>query len=477
MTRLLLLQLLFLALGAAALPLLGIAPDRAALLARLPVAYMAGVAIAGIVTAHLALVGAAIGPLELAVLAAVVGLVAWRRRPSNRPSLGARRGRLTGVVGLLAAALLLLALLQVAHLTHMLETRPLYEWDGWAIWATKARALYSFGGAYEPVFGNYPPVQHPLFFPALEALDFRALGRFDGTLVHVQLGLLGIGFAGALWTLLRERVPALLASLGVLAIVSATAFVQQISTNYADVPLAVMVALGVVCLARWLEDGDGSLLPAAALFLGAATLIKPEGLLFAGAALVAALATCGRARLRGTLLAVAAVAGIYLPWRVYAAVHGLENPEYSLADALDPGYLGDRADRLGPALRSVGGHAFSLDWGLLLPLTIAAVGAALLSRRRRLAAFATVWALLSFGGIVLVFWISIVPVELTLQWAAYRTVASLVIGAAALAPLLAADAWSTIRIRGVSGGRSTSPTSRPASAATSSGSQSRTIDG
>ena len=33
------------------------------------------------------------------------------------------------------------------------------------------------------------------------------------------------------------------------------------------------------------------------------------------------------------------------------------------------------------------------------------------------------------------FWISVVPVELTLRWAAYRTVASLVIGAAALAPL------------------------------------------
>ena len=52
------------------------------------------------------------------------------------------------------------------------------------------------------------------------------------------------------------------------------------------------------------------------------------------------------------------------------------------------------------------------------------------------------WALFSFAGIVLVFWISVVPVELTLRWAAYRTVASLVIGAAALAPLLAAEAWS-----------------------------------
>ncbi len=443
MTRLLLLQLLFLGLGAAALPLLGIARGGV-LAARLPLAYMAGVALAGIVTAHLALVDAAVGPLELAVLAAVLGIVAWRRRASNSELQAPRGASLAGVLGVLAVVAFLLALLLLAHVTRMLETRPLYEWDGWAIWATKARALYVFGGAYEPVFTTYAPVQHPLFLPALEALDFRALGRFDGTLVHAQLGMLGIGFAAALWTLLRERVPTLLASLGVLAIVSATAFVKQLSTNYADVPLAIWVALGVVCLARWLGDGDVSLLPAAALFLGAATLTKPEGLLFAAAAIVAALAAGPRMKLRGTLLCTAAVALLYLPWRIYVAVQGLENPEYSLRDAFDPGYLADRAERLGPTLHSVTGHAFSLDWGLLVPLSLAAIVAAFLAGRARLGAFAAAWLALSFAGVVLVFWISVVPVELTLRWAAYRLVAPLVVGAAALAPLLAADAWSVL---------------------------------
>ena len=74
---------------------------------------------------------------------------------------------------------------------------------------------------------------------------------------------------------------------------------------------------------------------------------------------------------------------------------------------------------------------------LLVPLALVAFAAALLARRWRLAGFAAAWTLLSFAGIVLVFWISVVPIDLTLKWAAYRTVASLVIGAAALAPLLA----------------------------------------
>jgi hypothetical protein len=332
--------------------------------------------------------------------------------------------------------------------------------------------LFDFGGAYGPVFTTYPPVQHPLFLPALEAIDFHALGRFDGTLVHVQLGMLGFGFAGALWTLLRERVPAMLAGLGVLAIVSATAFVKQLSTNYADVPLALFVALGAVCLARWLSEGDRTLLPAAALFFGTATLTKPEGLLFALAAFIAALAAGGRARVRGTLLTGAAVALILLPWRLYVSVHHLKNPEYSLGNAVSPGYLYDHADRLGAALRSVSGHAFSFDWGLLVPLGLAAIALALSSGlTRRLGAFAALWTLLSFAGIILVFWISVVPVELTLRWAAYRTVAALVVGLAALAPLLAGEAWNTSRSRGESGAVSTSTSVKlGSSSATSSAS-------
>jgi dolichyl-phosphate-mannose-protein mannosyltransferase len=427
-TTLLLLQLLFLALGAGALPALGIVRDRAQLLARLPLAYLAGVAIAGIVAAHLALVNAAVGVAEIVVLAVILWAFAWRRLRVPGAT-DARNVSPAGVLALVAAVVLL------ALMLADIGNRPLYEWDGWAIWALKARALFEFGGAYTPVFTTYPPVQHPLLLPALEALDFHALGRFDGTLLHVQLVMLGFGFAAALWTLFRERVSTLPAGLGILAIVSATAFVKQLSTNYADVPLAIFVALGAVCLARWLADGDATLARAAALFLGAATLTKPEGLLFAAAALVAALVAGGRVRVRGTLYVALATALILLPWRIFVAVHHLKNPEYSLGNAVNPAYLAHHADRLGPALRSVAGHAFSLDWGLLAPLALAAIAFAFL-RRDRLAVFALLWTLFSFLGIVLVFWISVVPVELTLRWAAYRTVASLVIGAAALAPLL-----------------------------------------
>jgi hypothetical protein len=264
------------------------------------------------------------------------------------------------------------------------------------------------------------------------------MGAFDGTLIHVQLALLGFGFAAALWTLLRERAPAALAGATILAIVAAESTLHQLAANLADIPLAFFVALAVVALARTVIDRESRLLPVAVIMLGAAALTKPEGLLFAGAAMIPFVLI---ARTRASLVAAACTALIVLPWRIFVAAHGLKNPEYSLGDALHPSYLSDRSDRLHPAFSGVWHQVWASGWAWLVPFALVAFAGALLAQRWRLAGFAAAWALLSFGGMVLVFWISVVPIELTLRWAAYRIVASLVIGGAALAPLLAGEAW------------------------------------
>ena len=427
---------------------------------RLGLAYVVGIAVVGIATAHLALVHVPIGLVELVLVALALVLYRWRRRRIT-PVLGERPGVLGGVLFVLGLGLLVKA-------TAAFAVRPLIEWDGWAIWAMKARALYDFGGAQHDVFTTapYAPLQHPLLLPALEATGLRAIGSYDGALIHLQLALLTLGFAAGLWTLLRERVGAPLAGVAVFAIVAADSVLRQLAGNLADIPLALFVALGLVCLGRWVLEADRGLLALAALFLGAATLTKPEGLLFAAAALVAAAVAWRRDLLWGAL----GVAAIYAPWRIFVAVHHLANQEYSLGDALNPSYLADRSERLRPALSGVWHQVWASGWSWLVPFALVSLAAALLARRWRLSAFAAVWAVLSFCGIVLVFWISVVPIQLTLLWAAYRTVASLVIGAAALAPLLAGEAWRTMRIRAVSVERSTDPSARPVSAASSSGS-------
>jgi hypothetical protein len=218
----------------------------------------------------------------------------------------------------------------------------------------------------------------------------------------------------------------------------------QLSTNLADVPLAFFFALGLVFLGLYLQSAEGGTLVGAALFLGAAMLTKSEGVLFAAAAYAAAAAVLapGREwrRLAQVALSAAAAFAILVPWRIYLAANDLRNAEYRLSDALDPGYLADRSERVRPAVSALWDTLWSADWGMLPAVALVAIAAGGLTRRYRLAAFALLWPILAFGGVVLVYWISVVPVELTLTWTAERVVVSLVVGAAALAPLLVGEA-------------------------------------
>jgi hypothetical protein len=446
-------NVLYLAIGVGLLPLLRIAPSRRALLARLPLAYMVGVAATGILAAHLALVDVPLGLLELTLVALVVlffGLRRVRRAPAEaraprpRTPLASASGLVGG--GALAATLALLV-----HAFGAFRVQPLNEFDGWAIWAMKARALYDFGGAYGPVFtsATYPPLQHPLLFPSLEAIGFRAMGAFDGTLIHVQLLLLAFGFAGALWSLLRGRVPAAFAGVGVLAVVTAEPVLRQLAGNLADVPLAFLVALGVVGLARWLLSDETWPLVCGALFLGAAAITKSEGAVFALCALVALAAILlagGRRRLPQAGWAALAVFLILLPWRLFVQLHHLPIEEYRFGRLLSPSYLSAHADRVGPAAHDLFDRlVWSVEWGFLPLLVVAGLAGAVLARRYAAAGFAALWVALSTLGLLLIYWISNLPVDLALRWSAGRTIASIVVGGAALSPILAAEAWRPAR--------------------------------
>jgi Dolichyl-phosphate-mannose-protein mannosyltransferase len=446
------LQVLFLAIGIGLLPLLSLARSmREIFFVRIGLAYPVGVAATSILAAHLALVHVPLGLVELTLLAVIVLAVGLLRASRIRVAVTPWRpvgvADWLGLGGLGAAFVLLIAELRA------LAIRPLLEFDGWAIWAMKGRALYEFGGTYAPVFTSdaYPPLQHPLLLPSLEAIDFRAMGAFDAALLHVQLVLLAGGFVTAFITLLGRRVPLVVGAIAALAILSATGTVKQLSTAMADVPLAFFAALGVVGLARWLADGDSRALVCAALFLGAATITKSEGAMFAVAAFVALAGALAlrrdRTRLAHGGLAFLAVAAILAPWRLFVAAHHLKIAEYSFERLVDLGYLSDHADRVGPASSGLLDRIAAGRWGALGLLVLVGLAAALVARRHELALFAALWVALSYVGLVLIYWISNLPVHLALQWSAGRTVATIVLGGAALSPLLTRDAWALAKLR------------------------------
>ncbi len=172
------------------------------------------------------------------------------------------------------------------------------------------------------------------------------------------------------------------------------------------------------------------------LFLGAACLTKNEGVVFTAAALLAlALAT---RRLKPVLLCAAAVEALLLPWQVWLALHRIHSDTLLGLESLDVSHPG-----VGPAaLHALLDYSLSLqEWPLLLPLFLVAVVAAAGSR---LAVFAWAWALVSLLGLAWIYVVSDLEYSSYLAFSGDRVIASVLVGGAALTPLLAAEALSRI---------------------------------
>ena len=425
-------NVLMLVAGAGLLPVLRLARTPREVFVRLPLAYAIGLAATGIAAANLALIHVPVGRVGLPLLAAAAVALGVRELKWSAASTARPRSYVALVVLLVIAA-------YFANAARLFAVKPLVENDGWALWGLRARALYEFGHPVAPVFTEswYSGLQYPLFLPELEAIDFRFMGAFDGTVVHLQLLGLAIAFVGGAWSLLREHAPPLVLAISLLAIVTAPMFFGQLQTNDADVPAAMMIALGVASLAAWLRSSEQGLLPAAVTFLAAGALTKNEGEVFVLAAFIAALAAAGRLQRRPLLIAFGVTAALVLPWHIWLLAHHVTATTWSLSHLLDPHYLTSHWYRVESAQHQlIEQIQRSSSWSRLSLVAAAGVAGAVLLRNNRVLAFAVGWLLLCFGGLLLVYWASPLPLHPDLFSSADRTIDTLVIGGVVLVPLL-----------------------------------------
>jgi hypothetical protein len=126
-----------------------------------------------------------------------------------------------------------------------------------------------------------------------------------------------------------------------------------------------------------------------------------------------------------------------LPWRIYCSAYGLSTPDYDLKHVGDLGYLRAHRDRVRPIVdelwRQLDMHQ---KWGLLTWVILLAIAAALAAGRWLLVTFAGIWLALSSLGLVVLYWASTLPVTSHLTETSYRTIVSLLVGGAAVTPLL-----------------------------------------
>jgi hypothetical protein len=433
---------LMLVVGLGLLPWLKVASSWREVAGRSGLAYLCGLVATGILAANLALVHVSVGWVALTVFAVVAaGSGAWRLRGTQLPSW--RRPSWLTLAGLAVLTAILV------EYGRAFAVAPLNRYDAWAIWALKGHALYAFGWADPAVFAGseyrFANQDYPLLLPALEAVDFHAMGAFDTQTLHLQFLLFLVAALLALVALLRDRVPALVLWPSLFAFALAPAVFDQLLTAYADVPLALIFAVGVAAGGRWLVTNERWSLAVATLCFAGALLTKNEGSLFVLSAFVGLL-IAARGRWRALAIAGAADLALLLPWKVYVRIHDIESINYSLGDSFDVDHISGRLGVLRIAFRTLGGEMIDpLKWGLLVPLFALLVISGLAIGLRALPLFAIVFTILSWVGLSWIYVITHFEYSSYLDSTKERVIASIVLACAALTPLLVTEISASAR--------------------------------
>src|SRR5579862_7239318 len=172
--------------------------------------------------------------------------------------------------------------------------QPLYPWDAWVQWATKARVWYELGritpfvyadqwltgpgGAYFDAAPRYPAT-----VPLLQVWSCIALGRWDDSAMNWPWWLMLVALSFAIYGALRdEGVSPLVALVGAYLVASLPlADVHVALAGYADLPMACIFTLAALALYRWARRRDWRDGVLALFFAVCCPLIKVPGWVWA----------------------------------------------------------------------------------------------------------------------------------------------------------------------------------------------------
>lgn len=240
-------------------------------------------------------IGGTIGGLAL-----ILAWVAWRRfdgqlAVSSAAAIRGLRGAdlAKGTRGICFAVLCWLGL-RFALLLVEVVRRPMYPWDAWEQWATKARVWYalrtmtpfvaasdwlSSSGAnvYFDAAPNYPAT-----VPLTQVWSALLLGRWDDALVNVPWWLTALAFGIALYGIFRQlslgATGALVASWLVLSLPILDAHVAL--AGYADLAMSTYLTLTALTALLYVRSRDWGYLALAVLLASACIVIKNPGKLW-----------------------------------------------------------------------------------------------------------------------------------------------------------------------------------------------------
>jgi hypothetical protein len=169
--------------------------------------------------------------------------------------------------------------------------RPLYPWDAWTQWGTKARVWFELGRLVpfvevtEWLSGNAPDSyfdhgpHYPATVPLLQVWAAIVIGRWDDALVNLPWWITGVAFAVALHGGLKQLGFPYLFALGGTAMVLSLPIVNVhvALAGYADLPMAAYITLATLAALRFVRTRSLADAVLALLLLAACVMVKNPG--------------------------------------------------------------------------------------------------------------------------------------------------------------------------------------------------------
>ncbi len=413
------------------------------------VALLVGTALVGALLCAVASTGVPVRPIWFALVSVALllaGLVAAALIPNSRrrrlaPSTTASAAGTPVLLGLAVLGACCVILLVAAFRADTFLD------DTWRLWLLKGRVLDLVGAKpslFVPSFGvtGVPHPEYPLLWSILTNADMRATGHFDLRAINGQIAVMLVAFIAAVIRLLWNSVPRWTLWVAGLVLLASPELVRQAHSGGADIPVAIFVALFVLCSLGWIFRGSAGALVLAGVFAIGAILLKREGGLQVGFFTVVLLPLAlSQGWRRAVGLAGAAAVGVVsnIPWDTWQRVHHVSSVNKT-SDALNPSFLLDRTHRLSVAATELRSHYLgSTEWRILLAVSVVTCLVWTVRSRWWVAVWPLVMIVLSFGLWLWVYWGGEEIVYVTTT-SSYRVVDGVFLALAALLPVTLAGA-------------------------------------
>jgi hypothetical protein len=406
--------------------------------------YLVGWALLGSLLSFSLMLGIPFGVPTVVVVAALTvaaGILAGRLRSAASPAREARpdESSLASAVTWFAGAIV------VTACAAALVTAAKSEWDPnvdlLTAWLPRAHLIWLTHQFDASAWSSFLDPWYPPLAPTMYATTFAFAGGFHPSLLSIQQAFLGVAFIFSVGALLDRFAPRWITFPSLALLVTAPWFWWRLTSLLPDQTLAYLLAAAGLTSLLWLYERRAAWLALAVVFLAAVTLVKLEGLAFAGVLAVVVVASGFVVHRRRAWPALVLLLGplAIVPWRLWLASNHVaaSNPQLNDSRALSPSFLVHRIHRLTYAIRYMLEAPWSGDYRTAAIIVIAiAVSVVVVRRIPALTITVAVWLTLSFLALATSYWTAGIDLRFYVSTSASRVGSVLIVAAATVTPLL-----------------------------------------